>query len=1224
MSKEQSRPGPATKEPGADHNRALQDAQQRIRQLEQKLAAAESTIEALVAGEVDAVVDSEAQTPLLLHQAQQALRQSEEKFHAVFEGAGDALVIVDDEARVVDTNPAACELFQQQVEELAEMSLASWGCAPSRFDTMWRELQQEGRVRGEGRLQLRDGQSCDVEYSAVARIMPGRHLFIIRDVSARKAVEQEREAALYALRERVKELTLLHQAGHLLSLRRQPLPKLLQSLVELIPPAWQYPAITSARIVCGPLAVQTAGFAPSPWTQRATFGVEDGEGLIEVVYREERAEADDGPFLAEERRTLEALAGMVRAEFERRRAEGYRSELAAIVEQSEDAIVGIDPNGVVTSWNRGAEKIYGYSAEEAIGRPVNFVAPPERRQEANTFAALARKAGGDSQTFTTVRQHKDGRRLLVSLSVSPIRDASGRLTGFSGIVRDITQQKRAEARLRFQAQLLNSVKESVVATDLKGRVVYWGRGAADLYGFTAEEAVGRPIASLIVEADEVEKEVDRLQQVLDSGSWSGEYRLRRKDGSTFWGHSTISLVRDRYGQPAGFVGIDRDVTGRRQREQELEAIAAVADALRAAESRDEIQTVLLDQLLSLLEATTAAVALYDAADGALRLERVKGRHAEIEGQVMEAGRSFTAQVVHSGRRFVTDDLGQEGSAFPRRFRGVAGACLPLSTRDMTIGALWLMRKQPFSDFELRLLSAVADMAATAIQRALLFEQLEAQALQVQTIMDSVADGLVLLDSAHNIVLANPAAQTYLDLLNGPADDDAAIAGDGPRHLTRVGDVPLEQILALPPDRAASLVVEAPVQRSFEAAAHPVVHDEEAGGWVLVVRDVTEARRRQEVNQQQERLAAVGQLAAGIAHDFNNVMSSIVLYAQILQRRADLTEKERQRLNVIYAQANHAIELIRQILDFSRRSVMERGRLDMAPFLKELFKLWERTLPENVSLHMRYDDSECTVLADPTRLQQAMTNLAINARDAISDVGSLTVTLSRFRLRPNMPPPSPAMSPGVWVRVEVTDSGEGMPAETQARIFEPFFTTKAPGDGSGLGLAQVYGIVRQHEGYITVDSEPGQGTTFTIYLPALDDAPQMQEVVPLDIDHAPKAQVEATVLVVEDEDVARFAVEETLRTLGYHVLSANDGLQALAICEQERVDLVLSDLVMPEMGGLALFKALHERHPGMPMIIMSGYPLEDEGRALLEAGVVRWLQKPFSVTDLAAKVSEVLA
>ncbi|HSM56915.1 MAG TPA: PAS domain S-box protein [Candidatus Sulfomarinibacteraceae bacterium] len=1217
MSEEQTTRGPAMKEPGAGHNRALQDAQRRIRQLEQKLAAAESTIEALVAGEVDAVVDFERQKPLLLHQAQQALRESEQKFHAIFEGAGDALVIVDDDARLVDANPAASDLFQQENEELAGLSIAALGREPSRFDAVWQQLQQEGDVRGEGRLQLRDGQSCHVEYSAVAHIMPGRHLFMMRDVSARKAVEQEREEALYELRERIKELTLLHQAGHLLSLRRQPLPKLLQLLVDLIPPAWQYPSITSARVVCGPLDVQTAGFAPSPWSQRATFDVGGIGGLIEVVYSEERPQADDGPFLDEERRTLDALASMVRAEFERRRAEERRAQLAAIVEQSEDAIVGIDPDGAITSWNRGAEKMYGYSAEEAIGRPVSFVAPPERKQEMAAFAALARTASGDPQTFTTVRQHKDGRRLLVSLSVSPIRDASGRLTGFSGIVRDITEQKRAEARLRFQAQLLNSVRESVVAMDLEGRVVYWGKGATELFGFTAGEAVGRPVSELIIQAEEVERGESLLQQMLQSGAWSGELRLRRKDGTAFWGHSTVSLVRNRHGRPAGLVGIARDVTAQRQHEQELEAIAAVADALRAAESREEIEAVLLNQLLSILEAGTGAIALYDASDGALRLEHVLGRHTEIQGAVMEAGRSFTAKVVHSGRRFVTDDLGQEGSAFPQRFRGVAGACLPLSTRDKTIGALWLMREQPFSEFELRLLSAAADMAATAIQRALLFEQLEAQALQVRTIMDSVTDGLMLLDPAQNIVLANPAAQTYLELLNGPN------AGERQR-LTRVGEIPLEQILSLPPGYAASLVVEEPAHRDLEVAAHPVVRNGQADGWVFVVRDVTEARRRQEVNQQQERLAAVGQLAAGIAHDFNNVMSSIVLYAQILQRRADLSDKERRRLNVIYAQANHAIELIRQILDFSRRSVMERGQLDMVPFLEELFKLWERTLPENISLHMEHDGSECIVLADPTRLQQAMTNLAINARDAISDVGSLTVSLSRLQLEPDAPPPSPAMGPGVWVRIAVSDSGEGMSAETRARIFEPFFTTKGPGDGSGLGLAQVYGIVRQHEGYITVDSEPGQGATFTIYLPALNDAPQVQEAVPLDIDHAPKAAVEATVLVVEDEDVARFAVEETLRTLGYHVLSANDGLQALKVCEQEQVDLVLSDLVMPEMGGLKLFEALHERYPGARMIIMSGYPLEDEGRTLLEEGVVDWLQKPFSVTDLAAKVSEALA
>jgi nitrogen-specific signal transduction histidine kinase/ActR/RegA family two-component response regulator len=399
-----------------------------------------------------------------------------------------------------------------------------------------------------------------------------------------------------------------------------------------------------------------------------------------------------------------------------------------------------------------------------------------------------------------------------------------------------------------------------------------------------------------------------------------------------------------------------------------------------------------------------------------------------------------------------------------------------------------------------------------------------------------------------------------------------------------------------------------------------------GQHLSVLRDVTERRRTQEMVQQQERLAAVGQLAAGIAHDFNNVMSAIVLYAQILQRRDDLSDKERRRLDIIYRQANHAIDLIKQILDFSRRSVMERSAMDLVPFFKEMFRLFEHTLPESIKLALHYQAPDYIVVADPTRLQQAIMNLAINARDAMPDGGSFTVSLSRLELLPENMPPAPDMAPGPWLRISVAGEGYGMSEEMLQHVFEPFYTTKGSSEGTGLGLAQVYGIIRQHDGYITVDSIEGQGTTFTIYLPLIEEDTQATEIPPPTFDQAVRAPREATVLVVEDEEWARIAVEESLEALGYHVLAATNGREALDIfADKERhVDLVLSDMVMPEMGGLVLYEQIRAQRPQMKMVFMSGYPLQDAGRTLLERGAVDWIAKPFSVNDLAQKVAEMIA
>ncbi|MEW5986259.1 MAG: ATP-binding protein [Chloroflexota bacterium] len=398
--------------------------------------------------------------------------------------------------------------------------------------------------------------------------------------------------------------------------------------------------------------------------------------------------------------------------------------------------------------------------------------------------------------------------------------------------------------------------------------------------------------------------------------------------------------------------------------------------------------------------------------------------------------------------------------------------------------------------------------------------------------------------------------------------------------------------------------------------------------VTTVHDITERKRReqemrliQERVMEQERLAAVGQLAAGIAHDFNNIMAVIVLYAQLLQRASGLTAKEQQRLTTIYQQAQHATNLIQQILDFSRRSVMESSPVDLLPFLKELAKLWARTLPENIALDMAHDEKEYVVNGDLTRLQQALMNLVVNARDAMPQGGHIHLTLSRWRLPPGQKHPAPDVEPGEWVRLDVADSGTGIPKEALPHIFEPFFTTKPPGRGTGLGLAQVYGIVKQHGGNVTVASRVGQGTMFTILLPALALPALPAEMV----EEPVVATRPATILLVEDNPAACAAMQETLEGLGYRVLVVGDGRAALHLFRQRagEIDLVLSDVVMPEMGGLALCQALRSEWPDVKMLLMSGYPLTDADRRQMEAGGIELAPKPFTAAQIAGRIQKVL-
>ncbi len=1197
-----------------------------------------------------------------------------------------------------------------------------------------------------------------------------RELFEDTLISARSLAQKDRAEALARLRERIKELTLLHYVGQLINAESLPLPDLLQAIVDLLPAAWRYSEITVGRIRYGDLEVTTSDFHVTRWLQRAVFSVSGGhEGTVEVCYLEERPVVDEGPFLVEERTSLEALCSMLQAELERRhamdalqqsevryrtlfetmaqgviyqdrsgriidinpaaermigvtnanisreevlnddlylvredgspfppeerpgrtamrtrkaiygvvmgiyspdeeayrwvvvnsipqfragedepyqvystldditdrkRVEERRAQLAALVESAQDAIIGIDMDGVISNWNSGAEKLYGYTAQEAIGRHARMLCPKDREHEQLVMIEKMRR-GETVANYSTVRMTSTGRPIFISLSVAPVLDGTGRLVGIAGISRDITGQKRAEARLRFQAQLLGSVNESVVACDMQERIVYWSEGAEALYGYSREEAMGRPLTALnLISSEQTPEERRRqLKELMVAGSWAGEVRQQRKDGSRFWACISISLVRDRQGRPVGYIGIDRDVTEQRQHERELEAIALVTDALRSAQSAPEIYQTIFEQLSALADVEHGAVLLTDAKQEKLTIKHVHGSYDKYMGQSFTLEPGATGRVPGSEQPFTVENLRQ----LPEEFRGPQAlsdssmANLPLVSSGALIGALWLLRAEPFNEGDLRVLRAVSDMLASTLQRALYFDKLEEQAFQMQRIMDTVEDGLLLLDGNLRVVLANPAAVHHVAALTGAAalteglEDGDAVGSLIGRRIETLGGRPLQSLLQEPAGAEEAVITLRAPRREFRAAAHAVVEDGQNLGWLLVLRDVTEVRRMQVMVQQQERLAAVGQLAAGIAHDFNNVMSAIVLYAQILQRRDDLTEKERRGLDTIYRQANHAINLIRQILDFSRRSAMERTAVDLVPFFKEIFRLFERTLPESITLSLTFEQPEFIVLADPTRLQQAVTNLAINARDAMPDGGDFRVHLAMLTLDPLEAPPVPDMKAGVWLRIMVADDGAGMNEEMVQHAFEPFYTTKAPDRGTGLGLAQVYGIIRQHEGFIAVESAAGQGATFSIYLPLVDTgcAPTDSQIPALE--QAASAPREATILLVEDEEWARIAVQESLQALGYNVISAGDGQAALEVFagEGERIDLVLSDMIMPEVGGLKLHEQLQAGHPGVKMIIMSGYPLEDGERLLLEEGAVSWIAKPFSVNDLAAKVAELL-
>jgi signal transduction histidine kinase/ActR/RegA family two-component response regulator len=367
-----------------------------------------------------------------------------------------------------------------------------------------------------------------------------------------------------------------------------------------------------------------------------------------------------------------------------------------------------------------------------------------------------------------------------------------------------------------------------------------------------------------------------------------------------------------------------------------------------------------------------------------------------------------------------------------------------------------------------------------------------------------------------------------------------------------------------------------------------------------------------------RLEAVGRLAGGVAHDFNNLVMIIKGYSDLLLDSA--TPQAKPYLEEIKNAGERASGLTRQLLAFSRKQVLELQVLDPNQTVRNMVKMLRVLIGEDIELVMSLADQIGRLNADPGQLEQVIMNLAVNARDAMPGGGKLIVETQSCELDEAYAATHSEVAAGSYVQIAMTDTGCGMSKETLEHIFEPFFTTKEPGKGTGLGLATVYGIVKQSRGHITVYSEPGVGTTFKIYFPSLDKSVPLPLAQPLAT--APKG--EGTVLLVEDEAALRVLAAESLKRLGYTVLQAGNGLEALAVADHHsgKIDVVVTDIVMPRMGGPELAKKLRQKREGVAIIFMSGYT---EAAALENAEIgtdAILLNKPFATEALARKINEV--
>jgi two-component system, cell cycle sensor histidine kinase and response regulator CckA len=503
----------------------------------------------------------------------------------------------------------------------------------------------------------------------------------------------------------------------------------------------------------------------------------------------------------------------------------------------------------------------------------------------------------------------------------------------------------------------------------------------------------------------------------------------------------------------------------------------------------------------------------------------------------------------------------------------------------------------------------------AVERSASAAALQASEEKYRVVVETASDGVVTVDAGNLIQFANGAAERMFgygpgELLARPLSDlvpDAPLSAAG----GAAGDGSAERSqLSLPGRRRDGSTV--PLELSFGESRHGAARVVTA-----VIRDVTERRRAEEalheseeLLRQAQKMEAVGRLAGGIAHDFNNLLTVIRGQTQLMLLDLEPGAHDlREGLQDVERAVDRAANLTRQLLAFSRQQVQQPQVLQLNRVVEDVTRMLQRLIGEQVELDLSLEPGIWPVWADPGQMEQVLLNLAVNARDAMPEGGRLRIVTRNL-----------ATPDGEFAVLEVSDDGVGMEAEVRERMFEPFFTTKPQGKGTGLGLAMVYGIVKQSEGYLEADSEPGRGTLVRVALPHTSRVAGGRDLAAAPAEPTPGR---GTVLLAEDEPAVRQLARRVLARAGYTVLEAEDGVAALEAAGRTGpgVDLLLTDLIMPRMGGRELARRLREGQPGLRVLYMSGYA--DSDRELELTASEGFLEKPFNPVALAAKVDELL-
>jgi len=856
-----------------------------------------------------------------------------------------------------------------------------------------------------------------------------------------------------------------------------------------------------------------------------------------------------------------------------------------------------DLNFKAIEWNPAAEDIFGYTKEEAIGKHVTKLILPEDMKELvdDIFQDLLSEKGGARSTNENIT--KDGRRIMCDWYNTTLKDINGKVIGVASLVHDITKREEAVRALKeqkeFNEKIIQTSNAIIVGIDKNHKVKIFNRGAEKITGYKSEEVVGNDWFKLFFKP-EIYNEMDKVWK----DAWGTKFHsyvnpIHAKNGTLkmiSW--QTTGMYEGTDESEHMLISIGEDITERRQAEEMLKY------------SKLQFEAVV------------------NNLDSAIYIADMKSNEILFMNQHMkdEFGEDLTGkicwQVIHNNQdapcEFCTNDRLIDADGNPKK-------PYVWEFYNQILENWYELRDQVIPWLDGRLVRM--EIATDITERRETEDALRESEAKYRDLVENINEVIYAVDKNGLITYLSPAIESKSgynrEELIGLYLSEFAYHEDLPRLMEQ-----FPKILSGHLERSEyRLVAKSGEVYWVSASSRPVYEGDQVVGLTGVMADITESKRLQAQLLQSQKMESIGTLTGGVAHDFNNILYMITGNAELALEDIPEWNPVHNNLKEIKAAGLRAAGIVNQLLNFSRKTDLKLKPIGAITVIKDALKFIRSTIPATVQIRKHLPDRDITILADPTQIHQVVMNLCTNASQAMEETGGiLEINVEKETLTEDSAGSYPGLTAGEYIKITVSDTGPGIDTEIIDRIFDPYFTTKEFGKGSGMGLTVVHGIVKNHGGAITVDSEPEKGATFTILFPVVSEKPVAVVKTPDEIPLGTE-----TILFVDDEKSIVNIIGKMLERLGYKVETKLNPVDALELFQSkpDEFDLVITDMTMPQMTGVKLSEKLKDVRSDIPVIICTGHSSQIDEEKAKELGIAAYVMKPIVMSGFAKTIRLVL-